>query len=187
MKQSRLMSFVESGINIVVGLGVAMLANWIILPLLGFAITFADNAIIAAFMTAVSLVRSFALRRLFEALHIRRPISPFALAVLAERQRQVDGEGWTAEHDDQHEPGEMAAAGAAYALNTRWRRSGSAGVLPLAVWPWSSDWWRPTTFRRDLVKSAALIIAEGERHDRARKTSPRRGDAATVSPQESPP
>ena len=36
--------------------------------------------------------------------------------VLAERARQIAAEGWTPEHDDEHDGGELARAGAAYAL-----------------------------------------------------------------------
>lgn len=164
MKQPKSMSFLESLINIAVGLGVAMIANAIILPALGFPITLADNAIIAAFMTVVSIARSFALRRLFEALHIRRPLSPFMQAVIAERYRQIEQEGWSHDHDDRYEEGELADAGACYAQ--------CAGVNPeenrLAPpsWPWARGWWKPAGFRRDLVKAAALILAEGERFDR---------------------
>jgi len=35
------------------------------------------------------------------------------------------------------------------------------------VWPWGGFTWKPTTPRRDLVKAAALILAEIERLDRA--------------------
>ena len=56
-------------------------------------------------MTAISIARGFLLRRLFEALHIRRPLSPFMQAVIAERVRQVEVEGWSSEHDDPAAPG----------------------------------------------------------------------------------
>lgn len=85
------------------------------------------------------------------------------LDVLAERQRQVSGEGWTPEHDDQHDKGQMAAAAACYAM------PGPAGPLALeAFWPWTPEWWKPTDRRRDLIKAAALAIAEIERLDRIR-------------------
>ena len=85
--------------------------------------------------------------------------------VLTERQRQVEAEGWTPEHDDQHEVGELATAAACYAGNAGgyvW-----AGGWPGEVWPWAREWWKPSTPRRDLVKAAALILAEIERLDRA--------------------
>jgi hypothetical protein len=183
MKQSRLMSLVESAVNIAVGLGVAMIANAIILPALGFPITLAQNAIIAVFMTAVSLARSFALRRLFEALHIRRPLSPAMAAVIAERFRQVEAEGWSPEHDDEHAPGELAAAGACYALAAH----DASSVHPPRGWRWADEWWKPAGFRRNLVKAAALILAEIEKFDRLKtrgarpKVSPSKGGSNDLS------
>jgi hypothetical protein len=37
-------------------------------------------------------------------------------AIAAERRRQIEAEGWSAAHDDQHVNGELAGAAAAYAL-----------------------------------------------------------------------
>ncbi|TIM14496.1 MAG: hypothetical protein E5Y67_12520 [Mesorhizobium sp.] len=37
--------------------------------------------------------------------------------IAAERQRQIESEGWTPEHDDKHEKGELAGAAACYALH----------------------------------------------------------------------
>jgi len=34
------------------------------------------------------------------------------------------------------------------------------------AWPWDPKWWKPKDRRRDLVRAAALIIAEIDRHDR---------------------
>jgi hypothetical protein len=85
--------------------------------------------------------------------------------VLAERQRQVETEGWSVEHDDAHERGELASAAACYAKNSVTGPARWAG-LPPPDWPWDCRWWKPTTPRRDLVKAAALIIAEIERLDR---------------------
>ncbi|MBB2981799.1 hypothetical protein [Paraburkholderia tropica] len=84
--------------------------------------------------------------------------------VLAERARQVNGEGWTPAHDDQNDAGELARAASQYALNAA--LPFRAGLTP-AFWPWAPEWWKPTTPRRDLIKAAALIIAEIERIDRA--------------------
>ena len=82
--------------------------------------------------------------------------------VLAERRRQIEAEGWTPEHDDEHGAGEMAAAAACYALN-----AAGCGCEVARNWPWDGSWWKPSTARRDLVKAAALILAEIERLDRA--------------------
>lgn len=68
MKQSRSMSLVESATNIVVGFVVATITNQIVLPLFGIAITLTKNMEITVIFTAVSLIRSYTLRRFFNSL-----------------------------------------------------------------------------------------------------------------------
>lgn len=83
-----------------------------------------------------------------------------AREIQAEREAQISREGWTLPHDDKHDGAEMALAAACYAL-------GSTHVGGTRVWPWDREWWKPSDDRRNLVKAAALIIAEIERLDRA--------------------
>lgn len=68
MKQSRAMSLVEATANVVVGYGVVVLTQLLVFPLFGLHTTLAENLMIGAIFTVVSIARSFALRRLFEAL-----------------------------------------------------------------------------------------------------------------------
>lgn len=75
--------------------------------------------------------------------------------IAAERHRQVMSEGWSAEHDDQHTNGELSRAASCYALHIR-----------TPWWPWHLKWWNPQSKRRNLIKAAALIVAEIERLDR---------------------
>ncbi|HGL4483168.1 TPA: hypothetical protein ACKE6T_004383 [Klebsiella oxytoca] len=91
-----------------------------------------------------------------------RTVTVAAADVLAERQRQITAEGWTPEHDDKYQHCEMAVAAACYIMADDDPR---ADVPEL--WPWPSEWWKPTDVRRDLVKAGALILAEIERLDRA--------------------
>ena len=91
-----------------------------------------------------------------------RTFTTAATDVLAERQRQITAEGWTPEHDDEYQHCEMAVAAACYIMADDDPR---ADVPEL--WPWPSEWWKPTDVRRDLVKAGALILAEIERIDRA--------------------
>lgn len=107
--------------------------------------------------------------------------------VLAERHRQVSVEGWSAEHDDDYDGGSLAEAAVCYASHAaargfifhRWPDEYRADrPFPEdrtvfghgdVTWPkgWSWSWWKPKNPRRDLVRAAALLIAEIERMDRA--------------------
>ena len=95
--------------------------------------------------------------------------------ITAERRRQKMVEGWTLEHDDEHAQGEMARAAGVYALMTT--DLGREATYVHGRWidlldqyrPWDRSWWKPTTPRRNLIKAAALIVAEIERLDRAEK------------------
>ena len=150
MKQTNLMSFIESTINILVGFGIACIAQAIFLPMLGVPIPWSANFAFAAIMTVISIGRSFLLRRVFEALHIRRPLSPMMQAIVAEKFRQVEVEGYDAAHDDSLVTTYLSDYAIHYA--ERWR-----------------DEQHDSDKRRHLVKAGALIIAEGEKFDRARK------------------
>lgn len=70
MKQSRAMSVVEAVANVVVGYGVAVITQILIFPIFGLHTTVAQNLKMGAAFTLVSIARSFALRRLFEAIRV---------------------------------------------------------------------------------------------------------------------
>lgn len=164
MKQSNLMSWVETFLNTGIGFVIAIATQVLVFPMFGYEPPLSTNFKIALIFTVVSLVRGYVMRRAFEALHIRVPTSPFATAVLRERLRQKTDEGWDDAHDDAYKIGELALAGACYA-----EAAGLAkGQVPID-WPWPDEWWNPDGFRRDLVRAAALIIAEGDKFDRNRK------------------
>lgn len=98
--------------------------------------------------------------------------------VVEERARQILREGFGTSHDDQHHDFSMAKAASVYAacasVGTADRAvmdlhglRGTPGKLQ-ELWPisWDISWLKPVSRRRDLVKAAALIIAEIERLDR---------------------
>jgi len=64
--QSRTMSLIEAGANVVVGYGVAVTTQLLVFPWFGITATLAGNLMIGAIFTALSLVRSYVLRRVFE-------------------------------------------------------------------------------------------------------------------------
>jgi hypothetical protein len=187
VKQSKLASWIESITSTAVGFGISLFAQWLFLPLLGVSITLSQNLTFAIIMTFISIGRGFVLRRIFEHFGIRTKLSPFMQAVVAERRRQIEAEGWDLAHDDQHLSGEMARAGASYAWGTTiqqvedhdsWVSKPPIPITGLMLWPWGRDWYKPAGFRRDLVKAAALILAEGEKFDRNRKRKPALKEAA---------
>lgn len=82
-----------------------------------------------------------------------------------ERQRQLFAEGWSADHDAAHTGGELATAGACYALANG--DTESTGVP--AAWPFEASWWKPSDDPiRNLEKAGALIAAEIDRLNRER-------------------
>jgi hypothetical protein len=90
--------------------------------------------------------------------------------ILLERLRQVDSEGWTPEHDDEHDSFEMTEAATCYLAWTADMRMDFDQVEDILVprhWPWSRSWWKPKDNRSNLIRAAALLVAEIERLDRA--------------------
>jgi hypothetical protein len=90
--------------------------------------------------------------------------------IAAERNRQVESEGWTPEHDDEHDSDlALARAAACYAL-AGMGGNGPFWISPLQVpqqvWPYRWE-WKPKDRRSNLVRAAALLVAEIERLDRA--------------------
>ena len=68
MKQSRTMSLVEAIANVVVGYGIAVVTQMLVLPAFGLNPTLVQNLKLGLIFTVVSIARSFALRRVFEAM-----------------------------------------------------------------------------------------------------------------------
>ena len=96
--------------------------------------------------------------------------------IAEERARQITAEGWTPEHDDQHNRKGLAIAAACYALPEEHREYSLAGnwemisLLDL-LWGhtlWDRQWWKPTPNNRirELAKAGALCAAEIDRLQR---------------------
>lgn len=93
--------------------------------------------------------------------------------IAEERQRQIDVEGWTAEHDKLWFNGELALAAACYAVENN---KNVDVIVPVGenftsnAWPWDG-WWKPSDDPvRNLVKAGALIAAEIDRINAAKST-----------------
>jgi hypothetical protein len=64
------MSFIEALANVAVGYGVAVVTQILIFPIFGLHTTLAQNLQMGAVFTGISIVRSFLLRRAFEAIRV---------------------------------------------------------------------------------------------------------------------
>lgn len=99
--------------------------------------------------------------------------------ILTERHSQIFGHGFDRERDDQYTRNQLPLAAAAYLVHgtraERCRAEFADGQTHLVPDAWPHDWdtlhFKPNSEdrRRDLVKAAALVVAEIERIDRARK------------------
>ena len=112
-----------------------------------------------------------------------RLLDPWSAQVLdalaTERLRQIEGEGWTSDHDDTHNTGDMARAASCYArlaaVQAREQALTGASEEPDAPvnfavpvdWPWADEWWKPKNAAQNLKRAGALIVAEMARRLRA--------------------
>ncbi len=71
MKQSRIMSLIESVANVIVGYRVAVLTQILIFPGFGLQVMLVQNLKLGMVFTVLTIVRSFTLRRVFEAIRVR--------------------------------------------------------------------------------------------------------------------
>lgn len=104
----------------------------------------------------------------YDLVPLGRPTPQAWLDVQAERRRQVEEEGWTPEHDDEHDDGKIAEEAAGFLMNGQSPRR--------SAWSWKhkhTDSPTRASRRRQLVIGVALGLAEIERLDRA--TAPEQG------------
>jgi hypothetical protein len=90
--------------------------------------------------------------------------TPAEKLIAAERARQQTVEGWTAEHDDKHDRGELGIAALSYyaASPLGYQTRGD----PPVIWPWAKSWFKPAGHVGNCIKAGALIRAERDRLDR---------------------
>lgn len=88
--------------------------------------------------------------------------------IAEERKRQIESEGWTSEHDQTHVEGELANAGALYAMTEEMRdyidiKWGNDQWLNF--WPFDLNWLKftPKDRVKQLCKAGAMIAAEIDR------------------------
>lgn len=186
--QTRRGAALESSVNLVIGFSLAWGINYCLLNRIHLPPTAGTLLLAGLLVTVASVVRSYWLRRLFEWLRIRKAPPDFLYIVedlAAERLRQINGEGYSLDHDDRYVMGELEMGAAAYAMAASFETPENRAhfitgwpdgtihpltgeALPTAgqVWPFEGIYFRPTTPRRDLEKAGAMIIAAIGRMDR---------------------
>ena len=70
--QTRRQSFIESLVNVAIGYAVAVASQIVVFPMFEIRVTIVDNLWIGVWFTAISIVRSYVLRRAFNAASTRR-------------------------------------------------------------------------------------------------------------------
>jgi hypothetical protein len=72
--QSKRHSLMEAALNVLIGYWVAIATQMAVFPLFGIHIPLEQDLLIGLLFTVVSLVRSYALRRVFNRWHERKPV-----------------------------------------------------------------------------------------------------------------
>lgn len=93
--------------------------------------------------------------------------------ITEERERQISQEGWTSEHDAEHDGQELVEAAKCYATAANATQYSPKNITYLGYrpgepapydWPWAEEWWKPSSDPvKNLVKAGALIAAEIDR------------------------
>jgi hypothetical protein len=100
-----------------------------------------------------------------EGMLAKQPVSAAIRDVIAERQRELSLA------EDGYMNGALALGGAAYAISgAGFNRVGTFKRRARNLWPWPKDSFEPSgdiDCRHDLIRGAAMIVAEIEKYDRA--------------------
>lgn len=91
MNQTHVGSFLEAVFNTAIGLGVSLVANALVFPSFGFHPSFGENVAISSIYTAISIARSYLVRRFFNA-RLHRAAQALAEAVSAPPPMHADRE-----------------------------------------------------------------------------------------------
>lgn len=93
--------------------------------------------------------------------------------IAEERQRQIDVEGYSKEHDSQHKVSEFISAAGSYTHSAVMHALKEEGATNDALtngipflkksFVWGYDAFKPTNCLRDLIKAGALIAAAIDR------------------------
>lgn len=192
--QTRLQSMIEAVGGTLTGFLIGLLCTIFVAPLFGMHPSFGGAVGFTLFMTAVSIARTYLIRRFNEARrHRNAPPDFIAIAseLAEERRKQIEDRGFTLADDDRLDRGEISRGASAYAflagLPEQWRRSTLAPfgteceamrkVMFEVLWPKRLGIMKPSVPREELKKAGAMIIAEISRLDRKARHASRSASA----------
>lgn len=67
LRQTRIGSLIEACANVLIGFGVALISQIVVFPLVGIHVSLSTNLEIGLWFTVISIVRSYVIRRWFNA------------------------------------------------------------------------------------------------------------------------
>lgn len=109
--------------------------------------------------------------------HAAERLTPGAREVAAERHRQITEEGYNQDADLAYDAGTLGRAAGSYLLAASADHPESTPVP--GSWPWTAETWKPSADRRrNLVKAAALLVAEVDAQIARDLTDPEHPDYA---------
>ena len=86
-----------------------------------------------------------------------------AQLIADERKRQIEKEGWTLQHDSEHDVMEFIRAAKAYLMIDE------DFITRDCMWPWTGGFFKPKDDIKDLVRAGALIAAAIDRLQKDKK------------------
>jgi hypothetical protein len=182
--QTKLAAFWEAWQSTIIGFVLAWFSTIYIMPvcvrLWGIV---AGGTAFTLWMTLLSFLRQWVMRMWNESRGGKDAPPDFRhiiVDIAAERNRQINGEGFTPDHDDEHTDRALASAAATYCYAAslegipRLDLRADMDVTAAKLWPngWKQSWFKSTHHRRDLIKAAAMIVAEIGRLDRLKRRVP---------------
>lgn len=86
MTQTRLGSLIEAVINVLIGFGINFTANMLIFPIFGWHISAGQNLTLGLIYTAISVARSYIVRRWFNA-QLKKAVAQIAARATASQEK----------------------------------------------------------------------------------------------------
>lgn len=92
-------------------------------------------------------------------------ITPAYALIQEERRRQIYEENHAIEFDDTHTKSELLRAALTYE-NCVYAKEIQGDIIAPETWPWPAKWFKPKSYKSNLIRAGALVEAEIDRKER---------------------